>query len=156
MFRFQFAALVRNIPLHDKYLASYVQFKLETHTESREIDFHCVVEAACISHLSDKASALLCQTNILQHTRRGANPFRTGRVAVNVRRVFLCSRLKSWSDYRLRHVFLSFQFAKLIADVVPSIKLRYPTLKLLPTHHSLFSSCIIRHCVVTLKNLTVI
>jgi len=29
---FLFAALVRNIPLHDKYLASYVQFKLETHT----------------------------------------------------------------------------------------------------------------------------
>jgi hypothetical protein len=36
---FRFAALVRNIPLHDKYLASYVHFKLETHTKSLEIDF---------------------------------------------------------------------------------------------------------------------
>ena len=69
---FLFAALIRSIPLRDKYLASYVQFKLETHTESREIDFYCVVEA------SDEASALLCQTNILQHTRRRGNQFRTG------------------------------------------------------------------------------
>jgi hypothetical protein len=51
---FLFAALVRSIPLHYKYLASCMQFQLETHTEAREIDFYCVVEAACVSYFLTK------------------------------------------------------------------------------------------------------
>jgi hypothetical protein len=154
---FLFAALVRNIPLRDQYLAGYVQFQLETHTDSREIDFYCVVEAACISHLPTKQVHFFFRQISYSTLVEGANNFEQDKLAVNVKLVFLCSGLKSWSDYRLRYVFFSFfKFLKVIAEVVPSKKLIYLLLKLLPTHHSLFSLCIIRHCVVTLKNLTVI
>ena len=53
MFRFYLRHLLETF-LFMIYLASCVQFKLETHTESREIDFYCVVQAVCIFHFLTK------------------------------------------------------------------------------------------------------
>jgi hypothetical protein len=40
---FLFAAVVRDMPRHDKYLASSARFNLETHREKRETYFYCVL-----------------------------------------------------------------------------------------------------------------
>lgn len=107
-------------------------FMIKTHTKSREMNFYCVAAAACISHFLTKQVHFFLGQIPYSTLVDGTTHFEQDRVGVNVRLVFLCSRLKSWSDYRLRYVFLSFQFVKVTADVVPSKKLRCPTLKLLP------------------------
>jgi hypothetical protein len=102
---FLFAALVRYISLCDKYLAGYVQFQLEAHTDSREIDFYCVVEAACISHLPTKQVHFFFRQITYSTLAEEATNFEQDKLAVNVKLVFLCFGLKSCSDYGLRYVF---------------------------------------------------
>jgi len=91
---------------------------IKTHTKSREIDFYCVAATTYISHFLTKQVHFFLGQIPYSTLVDGATHFEQDRVGVNVRLVFLCSQLKSWSDYRLRYVFLSFQFVKVTADVV--------------------------------------
>jgi hypothetical protein len=82
---FLFAALFQNISRHDKYLTSYVQLKLETHTEAREIDFYCVLEAVCISSFQTKQVHFFVIQISYSTLAEGATHFEQDRIAVNFR-----------------------------------------------------------------------
>ena len=104
-------------------------FMIKTHTKSREIDFYYVAAAACISNFLSKQVHFFVGQIPYSTLVEGATHFEQDRVDVNVRLAFLCSQLKSRLDFRLRYVFLTFQFVKVTSDVVPSKKAKVPYLE---------------------------